>query len=60
MEDQKKLERVLGYLKLTKAWRRVFDNSKFDKVETYIDASFALHADGKANQGAWCFWGIPW
>ncbi len=57
MEDQRKLERVLGYLKLTKAWRRVFNDSQFDKVETYIDASFALHADGKSQSGCMVFLG---
>jgi hypothetical protein len=49
VEDEKKLERVLGYLQLTKCWIRVFDNSPFDRVRMYIDASFAIHADGKSQ-----------
>jgi hypothetical protein len=49
--DPYKLERVLGYLLLTKNWNRVFDSSKFSKVTTYIDASFATHADGKSQSG---------
>jgi hypothetical protein len=51
VEDEKKLERVLGYLQLTKCWMRVFDSSPFDRVKTYIDASFAIHADGKSQSG---------
>jgi len=51
VEDEKKLERVLGYLQLTKCWIRVFDNSPFDRVRTYIDASFAIHADRKSQSG---------
>jgi hypothetical protein len=30
MDDEKKLERVLGYLKLTKCWTKVFDKSPFE------------------------------
>jgi len=49
--DAQKLERVLGYLQMTKRWTRVFDNSPFERVETYIDASFATHPDGKGQSG---------
>jgi hypothetical protein len=59
VEDQKKLERVLGYLRLTKGWNRIIDNSPFNQVTTYIDASFALHADGKSQSG-WYFLVILW
>jgi len=48
-DDEKKLERVLGYLSMTKHWMRVFDDSPFTWVETYIDASFAVHQDGKSQ-----------
>jgi hypothetical protein len=57
VSDQRKLERVLGFLQLTKAWSRIFDNSKFNKVETYIDASFAIHVDGKSQSGSMVFLG---
>jgi hypothetical protein len=49
--DERKLERVLGYVKLTKEWTKVFDNSPFERVRTYINASFAIHPDGKSQSG---------
>jgi hypothetical protein len=48
-QDQLKLERILGYLQFTKSWTRSFDRSTFKRVETYIDASFATHQDGKGH-----------
>jgi hypothetical protein len=57
MMDQRKLERVLGYLLLTKNWTRVFDGSTFTKVMTYIDESFAVHADGKSQSECMVFLG---
>jgi len=57
VEDQCKLEQVLGYLQLTKKWNRIIDDSEFTKVITYIDASFALHADGKSQSGCMVFLG---
>jgi len=50
-DDERKLERVLGYLKLNKEWTKVFDSSPFERVRTYIDASFAIHPDGKSQSG---------
>jgi hypothetical protein len=49
MEDATKLARVLEYLKLMKTWVRVFEDSPFERVQTYINASFATHADGKSQ-----------
>jgi hypothetical protein len=49
--DVQKLERVLGYLQMMKRWSRAFDNSPFERVGTYIDASFATHPDGKGQSG---------
>jgi hypothetical protein len=49
IEDATKLAKVLEYLKLMKTWVRVFDDSPFDRVQTYIVASFAMHADGKSQ-----------
>jgi hypothetical protein len=57
MEDERKLERVLGYLQLTKTWTRVFDKSPIERVRTYIDASFAIHPDGKSQSGCTVFLG---
>jgi hypothetical protein len=48
-EDATKLERVLGYLKFSRAWTSSFDRSEFKRVTTYIDASFAVHPDGKGQ-----------
>jgi hypothetical protein len=48
-DDERKLEQVLGHLQLTKAWSKVFDKSKIERVSTYIDASFAIHPDGKSQ-----------
>jgi hypothetical protein len=56
-EDRRKLERVLGYLKLTKGWSRVFDSSSFNQVMSFIHASFATHEDGKGQSGCILFWG---
>jgi hypothetical protein len=50
-DDERKLEQVLGYLQLTKAWSKVFDKSPIERVCTYIDASFAIHPDGKSQSG---------
>jgi hypothetical protein len=57
VEDQRKLERVLGYIRLTRSWTRVFDNSSYDRVAVFIDASFATHDDGKGQSGCMVFLG---
>jgi hypothetical protein len=57
VDDLNKLERVLGYLQLTKCWTRVFDRSKIDRVTIFIDASFATHTDGKSQSGCVVFLG---
>jgi len=57
VEDLKKLERVLGYLKLTKVWTRVFDKTPFNQAMSFIDASFAAHEDGKGQSGCMVFLG---
>jgi hypothetical protein len=48
-QDMTKLKRVLEYLKFTKGWTGSFDRSEFDRVTTYIDASFSVHLDGKGQ-----------
>jgi hypothetical protein len=57
VEDLKKLERVLGYLKLTKVWTRVFDKTPFNQAMSFIDASFVAHEDGKGQSGCMLFLG---
>jgi hypothetical protein len=57
VDDLTKLERVLGYLQLTKCWTRVFERSKIDRVTIFIDASFATHTDGKSQSGCVVFLG---
>jgi hypothetical protein len=44
-------------LQLTKTWTKVFDHSPIKRVETYIDASFAIHPDGKSQSGCVVFAG---
>jgi hypothetical protein len=34
---------------MTKSWTRAFDKSPFERVTTYIEASFATHVDGKGQ-----------
>ncbi len=48
---------MLGYLKLLKNWASVIDDSPFERVETYINASFATHPDGKSQSGCMVFLG---
>lgn len=56
-EDRRIFERVLVHLKLMKNWSRFIDKSAFERVETYIDASFKMHANGKSQSGCMTFWG---
>jgi hypothetical protein len=56
-DDLHKLERVLGYLQMTKNRARVIDDSPFERVETFIDAAFANHADSKGQSGCMVFLG---
>ena len=53
-DDDLKLRRILGYLKLTRSKKRVIRVSKRMMkvvVEFFIDASFATHPDGKGHTG---------
>jgi hypothetical protein len=59
VEDEWKLERVLGYLQLTKAWTRTFDKSPFERITTYIDESFMMHEDGKSQSACLVMMGNP-
>jgi hypothetical protein len=56
-DDLLKLERVLGYLHLTKNRTQIIDDSPFEGVETYIDVAFLNHPDGKSQSGCMVFLG---
>jgi hypothetical protein len=52
VEDMKKLDRVIGYLKLTNGRKVKFSPGDDDmSVTAYIDASFGCHHDGKSQSG---------
>jgi hypothetical protein len=51
VEDSKKLMQVLGYLKQTKKYIISLKPAKMAQVEAYIDASYAIHEDGKSHTG---------
>ncbi len=48
MQDRRKLLRVLGYLQRKKGRKLFLRAMKKMKVEAYVDASFAMHLDGKS------------
>ena len=50
--DEKKLARVIGYLKATKEKSRTVSSKAFDRVGVYIDAAFGCHMDGKSHSAA--------
>jgi hypothetical protein len=53
--DQRKLLRVLGYLRLTIDYNYVIMPSQSLRVLMYIDAAFATHADSKSHSGITVF-----
>jgi hypothetical protein len=52
VDDCRKVKRVLGYLQMLKCWNKLIDRYAFDRINTYIDASFGCHVDGE-SQLAW-------
>ena len=50
-EDNKKLDRVFGYLKQTKGLTKKMSCRDEARLIAYIDASFGLHFDGKSHSG---------
>jgi len=52
VKDELRLKRVLGYLQSSLATVRKISGQPFNRVEAYIDAAFACHADGKGQSGA--------
>jgi hypothetical protein len=49
--DYKKLKRILSYFRYTKNLGIVLRPGSDAKVNVYIDASFAIHSDGKSHTG---------
>jgi hypothetical protein len=56
-EDQKKLDRVMGYLSATKDRKMLLTSEKDLRIIAYIDAAFGTHSDGKSHSGATLFIG---
>jgi hypothetical protein len=50
-DDWKKLERVIGYLKGTREMELVLGADDLTQMHAYIDASHAVHDDGKSHTG---------
>jgi hypothetical protein len=57
VEDQKKLEYLLGYLQATRHEVLKLSPSGVLGVEAYVDAAFAPHADSKSHTGVAIFIG---
>jgi len=51
-KDELKLKRILGYLRSSLRTVRKISAKPFNRVEAYIDAAFACHADGMGQSGA--------
>jgi len=51
VEDNEKLNEVLGYLKATKSKHLFINESPDIELEVYVDASFSSHTDGKGHSG---------
>ena len=49
VKDELKLKRVLGYLQSSLTTVRKISGQPFNRVEAYIDAAFACHADSKVK-----------
>ena len=56
-EDQKKLDRVMGYLAATRDKKLILTCKRDLRVIAYIDAAFGTHSDGKSHSGATVFIG---
>jgi hypothetical protein len=51
VDDQRKLNRVLKYLNGTRTLGIVLRPDKNLQLDSYIDASYGVHADGKSHSG---------
>jgi hypothetical protein len=60
VEDQQKLECLLGFLKRTREWKCRLEPQGVFSVVADVDASFAIHADSKSQTGCVIFVaGVP-
>jgi hypothetical protein len=51
-EDDAKLRKILGYLRLTKKKPRIITSrGNLNRLVAYVDASFAVHHDGRGHTG---------
>jgi hypothetical protein len=58
VDDDAKLLKVLGYLKLTRNKARIISpKGNLKRLVAYVDASFASHADDKGHTGLVIKWG---
>ena len=56
--DLTRLDRVMGYISLTKHKRRLISgDGNMERFFAFIDASFSVHADGKGHTGLVIMWG---
>jgi hypothetical protein len=57
-EDVEKMDRIMGYLKLTgERVMKIHCRDDSNGVTAYIDAAFGCHHDGKSHSGAVIQWG---
>jgi Reverse transcriptase (RNA-dependent DNA polymerase). len=58
VDDDTKLLKILGYLKLTRSKVRIISpRGNPSRLVAYVDASFASHSDGKGHTGLVIKWG---
>jgi len=51
MQDENKLKRIMGYLKMTLTEPRRINSRPFKRIEAYIDTAHACHEDGHGQSG---------
>jgi len=56
-QDMGKLERVLGYVKVTQDYTMVLRTQTTQNIRVYVDAAFALHSDSKSHTGVMVYVG---
>jgi hypothetical protein len=51
IDDQRKPDRVFGYLRLTRKKKRIIrcNNEFLRRIIAYVDAAFTVHVDGKSH-----------
>ena len=51
VDDEQKLKRIVGHMKLTLGNTRKIDSKPFKRIEAYIDAAHACHPAGFGHSG---------